>query len=293
MRKFGSQSEIKPIRTLLLKHPLDAYESQQNIDRQWASLNYSSPPEMDKSISDYNHFVELLGQLNITITFLPKNSRTTLDSVYTHDPVVISNSGAILCNMGKPERSGEPSAIENYLNDLSIPILGKIKNPGLLEGGDVVWLDERHVAVGEGYRSNKEGIDQFRKLLSNLVDEVLTVPLPHWDGPQDCLHLMSMISPLDTDLAVVYSRMMPIPFRSWLLSHGYTLIDVPDSEFNTMACNILAVGPRKCVMLAGNPETQALLIRNGVKVWTYDGSEISIKGAGGPTCLTRPLLRES
>ncbi len=293
MRKFGSQSEIKPIRTLLLKHPLDAYESQQNIDRQWASLNYSSPPEMDKSISDYNHFVELLGQLNITITFLPKNSGTTLDSVYTHDPVVISNSGAILCNMGKPERSGEPSAIENYLNDLSIPILGKIKNPGLLEGGDVVWLDERHVAVGEGYRSNKEGIDQFRKLLSNLVDEVLTVPLPHWDGPQDCLHLMSMISPLDTDLAVVYSRMMPIPFRSWLLSHGYTLIDVPDSEFNTMACNILAVGPRKCVMLAGNPETQALLIRNGVKVWTYDGSEISIKGAGGPTCLTRPLLRES
>ena len=293
MRKFGSQSEIKPIRTLLLKHPLDAYESQQNIDRQWASLNYSSPPEMDKSISDYNHFVELLGQLNITITFLPKNSRTTLDSVYTHDPVVISNSGAILCNMGKPERSGEPSAIENYLNDLSIPILGKIKNPGLLEGGDVVWLDERHVAVGEGYRSNKEGIDQFRKLLSNLVDEVLTVPLPHWDGPQDCLHLMSMISPLDTDLAVVYSRMMPIPFRSRLLSHGYTLIDVPDSEFNTMACNILAVGPRKCVMLAGNPETQALLISNGVKVWTYDGSEISIKGAGGPTCLTRPLLRES
>jgi N-dimethylarginine dimethylaminohydrolase len=102
-----------------------------------------------------------------------------------------------------------------------------------------------------------------------------------------------MISPLDTDLAVVYSRMMPVPFRAWLLAHGYTLIDVPDSEFNTMACNILAVGPRKCVMLAGNPETKALLIKNDVKVWTYDGSEISIKGAGGPTCLTRPLLRES
>jgi N-dimethylarginine dimethylaminohydrolase len=141
MRKFGSQSEIKPIRTLLLKHPLDAYESQQNIDRQWASLNYSSPPEMDKSISDYNNFVELLGQLNINITFLPKNSGTSLDSVYTHDPVVISNNGAILCNMGKPERSGEPSAIENYLAHLNIPILGKIIEPGLLENfSATLWM---------------------------------------------------------------------------------------------------------------------------------------------------------
>jgi N-dimethylarginine dimethylaminohydrolase len=293
MRTFGSQSEIEPIRTLLLKHPLDAYESQQNINQKWESLNYTSPPEMDKSISDYNNFVELLGQFNITISFLPKNSGTTLDSVYTHDPVVISNNGVILCNMGKPERAGEPSAMENYLINLGIPILGEIREPGFLEGGDVVWLDERHVAVGEGYRSNKEGIDQFRTLLGNLVDEVLTVPLPHWEGPQDCLHLMSMISPLDKDLAAVYSRMMPVPFRTWLLTHGYTLIDVPDSEFNTMACNILAVGPRKCVMIAGNPETQALLIQNGVKVWTYDGSEISIKGAGGPTCLTRPLHRVS
>jgi len=291
MIKFGGQSEIAPIRKILLKHPLDAYKSQETISDQWQALNYLSPPDIDKAVADYNQFVELLGQFNIEISFLSDFKETTLDSIYTHDPVIITDAGAILCNMGKSERQKEPNAIHQHLDNLGIPTLGTIVAPGKLEGGDVVWLNERVLAVGQGYRTNLAGIEQLTDLLGNHVDQVIKVPLPHWDGPQDCLHLMSMISPIDVDLAVVYSRMMPVVFRDWLLDQNYRLIEVPESEFNTMACNILAVAPRKCIMMKGNPETVRLLEKEGVEVYTFDGSEISIKGAGGPTCLTRPLLR--
>jgi len=291
MIKFGGQSEIAPIRKILLKHPLDAYKSQETISDQWQALNYLSPPDIDKAVADYNQFVELLGQFNIEISFLSDFKETTLDSIYTHDPVIITDAGAILCNMGKSERQKEPNAIHQHLDNLGIPALGTIVAPGKLEGGDVVWLNERVLAVGQGYRTNLAGIEQLTDLLGNHVDQVIKVPLPHWDGPQDCLHLMSMISPIDVDLAVVYSRMMPVVFRDWLLDQNYRLIEVPESEFNTMACNILAVAPRKCIMMKGNPETVRLLEKEGVEVYTFDGSEISIKGAGGPTCLTRPLLR--
>jgi N-dimethylarginine dimethylaminohydrolase len=291
MIEYGGHSEVAPIRKLLLKHPLDAYISQQDISEQWSQLNYHSPPEIDKAIVDYNHFVELLGQFNIEINFLPKFENTTLDSIYTHDPLIISNSGAILSNMGKAERNTEPAAIQQYLKSIGVPILGKIEHPGKLEGGDIVWLNNRQLAVGLGYRTNQSGIDQLKNLLGDQIDEIIIVPLPHWDGPDDCLHLMSMISPIDHDLAVVYSRMMPVIFRDWLINNGYQLIEVPEPEFYTMGCNILAVAPRKCIMLKGNPETAKLLEEAGTEVFTYDGSEISIKGAGGPTCMTCSILR--
>ena len=174
-----------------------------------------------------------------------------------------------------------------------IPVLGKIEAPGTLEGGDIVWLNERIVAVGEGYRSNAEGIQQFKALLGNLVDEVMSVPLPHWTGPGDCLHLMSNISPIDHDLYLVYSRLIPVPFRKYLLHQQIRLIEVPDKEYDSMGCNVLTLAPRKVIMLESNPITRQLLEREGVEVHTYDGSEISLKGAGGPTCLTRPFLRSA
>lgn len=292
MIMYGGQSEIAPIRKVLLKHPLDAYKSQKIVSDQWEILNYLSQPDIDKATVDYNQFVELLGQFNIEISFLPDFKEATLDSIYTHDPVIITDIGAIYCNMGKSERQVEPNAIRQHLDDLGVPELGTITSPGKLEGGDVVWLNDRVLAVGQGYRTNQAGIEQLTALLGNQVDLVITVPLPHWDGPQDCLHLMSMISPIDNDLAVVYSRMMSIIFRDWLLDHNYRLVEVPESEFNTMACNILAVAPRKCIMLKGNPKTRRLLEKEGVEVYTFDGSEISIKGAGGPTCMTRPILRD-
>jgi N-dimethylarginine dimethylaminohydrolase len=171
-----------------------------------------------------------------------------------------------------------------------VPILGKIHGSGRLEGGDVLWVDAHTLAVGQGYRTNGEGIRQLGELLGDAV-EIVAVPLPHWTGPDDCLHLMSFISIVDDDLAVVYSRLMPVPFRERLIAWGFTLVEVPDEEYDSFACNVLAVAPRKCIMLAGNPVTQSRLQGAGAEVWTFDGEEICLKGTGGPTCLTRPIWR--
>jgi N-dimethylarginine dimethylaminohydrolase len=160
-----------------------------------------------------------------------------------------------------------------------------------MEGGDVVWLDDHTVAVGYGYRTDAEGILQLRTILGDLIDELIVVPLPHWRGPGDVLHLMSLVSPVDRDLAVVYSPLLPVAFRQRLVSRGFELIEVPDEEFETMGTNVLALGPRDCLMLAGNPRTRAALERAGARVLEYVGQDISVKGAGGPTCLTRPLAR--
>jgi N-dimethylarginine dimethylaminohydrolase len=157
----------------------------------------------------------------------------------------------------------------------------------------VVWIDERTVAVGEGYRSNAEGIRQFKEILGDHMNDVISVPLPHWTGPADCLHLMSNISPIDHGLYLVYSRLLPVPFREYLIERGIKLIEVPDDEYNSMGCNVLAVAPRKVIMIDGNSITKQRLEAEGVDIHSYDGSEISIKGAGGPTCLTRPFLRSA
>ena len=193
--------------------------------------------------------------------------------------------------MGKRLRREEPAAQKAELRRLGIPIVGEIIEPGSLEGGDVVWLDDRTIAVGRGYRTNEEGILQLRALLADSIDELIVVPLPHWRGAGDVLHLMSLISPVDRDLAVVYSPLLPVPFRETLIESGYRLVEVPDEEFDTMGTNVLALGPRECVMIGGNPQTRAALEAAGARVTEYAGHEISVKGAGGPTCLTRPLIR--
>jgi N-dimethylarginine dimethylaminohydrolase len=166
---------------------------------------------------------------------------------------------------------------------------GEIREPGTIEGGDFVWLDARTAAIGHGYRTNGEGIRQFREIVAADGCEVVEVPLPHWDGPGDVLHLMSMLSPVDERKLLVYSRLLPVPFRKRLLDMGFELLEVPDGEYATMATNVLALAPGRCLALAGNPRTAAVLEKAGIEVLTYEGKEISVKGAGGPTCLTRPL----
>ena len=284
---------VDPIRRVLMKHPREAYQNQNYLNDKSPQLNYYGVPNYNKALADYESFTELLTSFGAEVYFLPIDDSTSLDSVYTHDPCVISNGGIILCNMGKEARLSEPDAVKDYFESIDIPILGQIEAPGTLEGGDIVWLNERIAAVGEGYRSNAEGIRQFKALLGNLVDEVISVPLPHWTGPGDCLHLMSNISPIDHDLYLVYSRLLPVPFRKYLLHRQIQLIEVPDKEYDSMGCNVLALAPRKVIMIEGNPITRQLLEREGVEIHTYDGSEISLKGAGGPTCLTRPFLRSA
>ena len=290
MMRFGCQDMVKQVRRILLKHPKDAFIDQSTIDRQSSELNYSTAPDFDIACKDYDIFLNIIRSFDPEIHFLPA-SNTSLDSIYTHDPCIVTNSGVILCNMGKEQRSNEPDNIETYFRSIDIPILGRIESPGTLEGGDIVWIEERTVAVGEGYRTNNEGVRQFKDLLGDLVDTVISVELPHWTGPEDCLHLMSNISPIDHDLYLVYSRLLSVSFRKYLLGRQIKLIEVPDEEYDSMGCNVLAMANRKVIMIEGNPITQNRLENEGVEVHTYNGSEISLKGAGGPTCLTRPFSR--
>ncbi len=288
---YSCHNMVNPIKKIILKHPKDAFKDQDTINKQFSRLNYFEAPNFNKAISDYDKFVGLLISFDIELHFLPKDNSTSIDSIYTHDPCVVSNNGVILCNMGKKARLAEPNTMEDYFKSIQLPILGRIKAPGTLEGGDVVWIDEKTIAVGEGYRTNKEGIKQLKHLLSDQVENVISVPIPHWSGPEDCLHLMSNISPIDHNIFLVYSRLLPVPFRKYLLDRNIELIDVPDEEYESMGCNVLAVAPRKVIMINGNLITKQLLEKKEIEVYTYDGAEISIKGAGGPTCLTRPFVR--
>jgi len=286
-------SEVDRLTHVMVKHPHDAFVDAQTIAAQWARLNFMAAPDVARATDEYEQFIELLKSTDTAVTRLPRDERTTLDSIYARDASIVSPRGVILCSMGKPSRGAEPSAQEDAFRLLrSVGVVGRIESPGSLEGGDVVWIDAKTMIVGRGYRTNAEGIRQVRAMLGADVD-VVEVPLPHWRGPGDVMHLMSLLSPVDHDLAVVYSRLLPVPFREWLLGRGFSLVEVPDEEFDTMGTNVLALSPRRCVMLAGNPRTRAALERAGCEVLEYQGDEISVKGAGGPTCLTRPLARSS
>ena len=290
-KEFGCQDMTKTIKRILIKHPNSAYKTQANIDEQAKNLNYFGTPNFEQAINDYNKFLNILKSFDIEIHTLPADNKTSLDSIYTHDPCLVSNSGVILCSMGKQLRKSEPEMIANYFSSIGIPIAGEITPPGNLEGGDIVWIDDRTVAVGVGYRSNLEGINQLKSILGSDVDTIIPVDLPHWTGPDDCLHLMSNVSPIDSNLFLVYSRLLPVSFRQYLLDRKIELIEVPDEEYDSMGCNVLAIAPKKVIMLSGNLITEQRLKDADVEVHTYDGSEISIKGAGGPTCLTRPFYR--
>ncbi len=283
------QSDIGPISRLMIKHARDAFVSQAEVDRQWEPLNYLGRPDFARAADEYDRFAALLRDCGVALEFLPQDEAVGLDSVYVRDASIACDEGVILCSMGKVERRGEPAVQEAAFRSLDVPIHGAITGQGRLEGGDVAWIDERTVAVGRGYRTNDEGIRQLRTLLADCIDELLVVPLPHYRGPTDVFHLMSFVSPIDRDLVLVYSPLMPVPFREELLSRGIRLVEICDSEFHTMACNVLTVSPRKCIMLSGNPKTRARLEQAGVEVREFDGKEISTKGAGGPTCLTRPI----
>ena len=286
---FGG--EVGTLQRVVVKHARTAFADPDEIARDWRALNFLQPPDPTRAAVEYDHFVRVLESVGAQVLALPQDRSTTLDSIYTRDASIVTPRGIILCNMGKAERGTEPAAQQRAFESWGLPIAGTIAPPGTIEGGDVVWLDERTAVVGRGYRTNDDGIAQFRQLLGTTIDELIVVPLPHWRGPGDVFHLMSMISPVDRDLAVVYSPLLPVPFREALLSRGIELVEVPDSEFDSMAANVLALAPRVCLMVEGNPVTQARLEAAGATVQTYAGAEISLKGGGGPTCLTRPLSR--
>jgi N-dimethylarginine dimethylaminohydrolase len=289
--KVTSHSEYLNLHSVYIKSVQSAFISKIQINEQWQELNYLNQPDFDMALQEYKLFEWILNDAKIELKYFPVNEKVKIDSIYCRDASIATDFGMIICNMGKEGRIHEPqSHLEEYkLNN--IPILGIIEAPGTLEGGDVAWLDEKTLAVGYTYRTNEAGISQLKSLLEPKDIEVIVVELPHYKGKKDVFHLMSIFSPVDKDLAVVFSPLMPIKFRNELLKRGFKFVEVPDEEFESMGCNVLAIAPRHCIMVEENPITKKLLEAAGCKVTTYKGQEISVKGGGGPTCLTRPLLR--
>jgi len=286
-------NEFGRLTRVVVKHPRDAFVDAATISVHWHELNFTAPPVLERAVTEFDRFVAAIRSVGADVAFLPPDATTTLDSIYVRDASIASARGMILCRMGKPQREQEPAAQRAAFATMTpaIPVIGEIVEPGRIEGGDVVWLDQRTIVVGHGYRTNGAGIEQLRALLGDSIDEFVVVPLPHWKGEGDVMHLMSLVSPIDRNLVVSYSPLLPISLRKYLLRSGIELVDVPDEEFDSMATNVLALAPRHCLMLAGNPRTRAALERAGATVLEYEGEEISVKGAGGPTCLTRPITR--
>ena len=288
---MSSHSESGKITSLFLKKASAAFINDAHISKHWASLNYLEKPLIEKALAEYEAFEKILKDNGAQIFYFPEDSSVNMDSIYCRDAAIATTKGMIICNMGKEGRKNEPLAQQKAYEAAGIPVLGVIKAPGTIEGGDVAWLDDNTLAVGHTYRTNEQGIQQLTNLLKPLGVKVITAPMPHYRGPSDVFHLMSVLSPIDTNLAVVYSPLMPIVFRNELITRGFELVEVPDTEFDSMGCNVLALAPRTCLMVKGNPITKSRLEAAGCKVIEYEGAEISVKGGGGPTCLTRPITR--
>jgi dimethylargininase len=255
----------------------------------WAEYGWRAEPDAGAAAAEHEAFRAELERVGADVVCGGEPVADDPDAMYAYDPVLLTDAGGILLRPGKPGRRGEPNAVAADLRAAGIPIVGRLEPPATAEGGDMLWLDPHTLLVGRSYRTNDAGIARLRALLRGM--DVLAFDLPHLAGPAECLHLMSLISPLDRDLAVAYRPLMPVRLVGLLAEHGVELISVPDEEFPTMGPNVLALAPRVALALEGNPRTRRLMEAAGIDVRTYRGDEISRKGDGGPTCLTRPLVR--
>jgi dimethylargininase len=285
--RFGGHSMTATLRSVLVRNPARPLTGDD-----WRDFGFLHPVDHELTERQHAAFVDILARDGIEVIAQGPDEAGHLDAVFAYDPSLITDRGAVLLRMGKELRRDETAFHARTYGELGIPIFGVIHEPGMVEGGDCLWLDDHTLAVGRGYRTNEAGIAQLRAILVDLDVQVLAYDLPHWHGPTECLHLMSMISPVAADLAVVYPPLMAVAFLDELRDRNWRLIEVPDEEFDSMACNVLALAPGRCLMLDGNPETRRRLEAAGCEVLTYDGSEISLNRGGGPTCLTRPLWRE-
>ena len=286
-----SHSESGKLKSLFIKKVSAAFIDDAHIEKHWANLNYLDKPIIHNALAEYESFEKILKEQGAQILYFPEDSSVNMDSIYCRDASIATSHGMIICRMGKEGRKEEPAAQQKAFEANGIPVLGVIVAPGTIEGGDVAWLDANTLAVGHTYRTNEEGIRQVTVLLQPLGVNVITVPMPHYRGPSDVFHLMSVLSPVADNIAVVYSPLIPIVFRNELLARGFELVEVPEEEFDSMGCNVLALAPRICLMVKGNPITKSRLEAAGCKVIEYEGADISVKGGGGPTCLTRPISR--
>lgn len=279
---------VAPLRRVLVRRP-DATFAVAD-PRPWG---YASSPDLAAAQKEHDAFVRLVASGGAEVLPHAATLPELADSIFVFDPALVTDDGAVILRMGKALRRGEEAAMARRLEELGVPIRFSLKGKATAEGSDLLWVDHDTLAMGQGFRTNAEGFTQLTKGLKEIGVSTVPVPLPYYEGPERCLHLLSLISPVAEDLAVVYPRLLPVPFWESLRERGFDFIEVPDEEFPTMAPNVLTLAPKDCIMLEGNPVTKARLEEAGCRVRAYRGREISLKAEGGATCLTRPILRRA
>jgi N-dimethylarginine dimethylaminohydrolase len=284
MSDYGARSMTDPLRRVLVRAPQPA------DGPRWREYGWRAEPNVAAAAAEHEALRELLAEAGAEV-ILAEGERGNPDAIYAYDPLLVGDDGAVLLRPGKDGRLGEPGALEADLAQAGVPVAARIEAPGTIDGGDTLWLDRGTLLVGRGYRTNAAGVEQLQRAFPDAA--VLSFDLPHWNGRAEVMHLMSLISPLAPDLALVYPRLAPVRLLELLAERGIDVVEVPDEEFETMGPNVLALAPRRALALEGNDETRRRMEAAGVEVIVYKGDEISRKGDGGPTCLTRPILRRA
>ena len=283
-RRYGAQSMSAPLREVLVKRPGPAFGRAFDDP----AHGFRGPVDLEVARREHDAFVETLAGLGANVHML-ESELDDPDLVYTFDPLLVTDRGAIPLRPGKPNRAGEPDVLEAWTHAAGIPTLGRIEAPGTVEGGDTVWLRPDLFCIGRTLRSNGGGVAQLADLIGG---DVRVFDVPYWRGPAELVHLMSVISPIADDLAVVFLPLLPVGLWELLNDLDIRLVTVPEDEFGTLGCNVLAVRPGVVILADGNPETARAMTAAGCDVHTYPATQIGVNGSGGPTCLTRPILRE-
>lgn len=285
--RFGGHSMHGRLRRVLVRRPDAAFA----VDDP-AAWNYTSRPDLDAAQRQHDALVAVLEGSGVEVLCHDEDQPGRADSIFVYDPVWITDGGSIVLAMGKFARQGEEEPLARRLEAAGVPILARLEGDARAEGGDLLWLAPDLLVAGLGFRTNEQGVAQLAKALGPLGVEVVGVDLPYWQGPAACLHLLGSISILDHDLAVVDERLLPVRLWSWLRERGFRLVPVPPEEVATQAPNILALAPGHGLAIDGNPVTRRRLEKAGCRIDVYPADELSLKAEGGPTCLTRPVLRD-
>ena len=292
MNNYGAQDMVSSLKKVLMKKPQN-YMSKVNL-KKW---NYESPLSQKIIEENYNEFYQIIKNSVAEIVDLniENENEELCDSIFTHDPSLVINEGAIILNMGKNLRKKETEEHEKLYNSIDIPIIGKIIDEGTVEGGDCLWIKNNTLLVGESFRTNPSGINQLKKILNNYDVKVIPIKLPKQNNVNSCFHLMSLVSMLDHDLAIGCMSLLSFDLIKIFNDNNIKLISIPEDEYfksKTLAVNILTLSPRELVLIKGYPKTVELLLNEGSYINLFNGNELCIKAEGGPTCLTRAILRQ-
>jgi dimethylargininase len=284
---YGVNSMVAPLKRVVVKRP-----DKQFAVNDFEKWHYTSPPNLEPAQAHHDEFTSILRQHGAEVLYHDEELANLADAIFVYDPVFVTPYGSIVLQVGKDLRRGEEEPLAKKLESIGVPVLGKLTGNARAEGGDIFWLDETTLAIGLGFRTNAEGVAQIKGMLEPLGINIIVTELPYGDGPAACLHLMSVISLVDTNLAVVYPKYIGTPFWQELERRKFRFIEVSDKEFLTQATNVLTLLPKVVIMPENNPETKARLESAACTVYTYPCAELTFKAEGGPTCLTRPVLRE-